>query len=225
MKTLVNHVYIRIWSSWLTFTVLQWMKTNIKISQFSRFLLRSEYASQVRISKWLKLLNSVPFVKKTLVNKVYIWIWSLWLTLTALQWMKINFKFSQFEDFCLGPGMQFWSKFLKWPKLLNSVTFIKKTFVNHVYIRIWASWLTFTVLYSEWRKSLKLVNLKISAKVEVCYLGQNFYNDQIFLILFHSSRKYLEMMFIFEFDHVAWLSQFYSEWRQASNLVNFQDFC
>ena len=38
-KTLVNHVYIRIWSSWLTFTVLQWMKTNFKISQFSRFLL------------------------------------------------------------------------------------------------------------------------------------------------------------------------------------------
>ena len=45
-KTLVSHLYIRIWSSWLTFTDLQWMKTNFKISQFSRFLLRSEYAIQ-----------------------------------------------------------------------------------------------------------------------------------------------------------------------------------
>ena len=86
-KALVNHVYIRIWSSWLTFTVLHWMKTNFKISQLSRFLVRSEYASQVRILKWIKLLNSVQFVKKRLVNKVYIWIWSFWLTFTVLQWM------------------------------------------------------------------------------------------------------------------------------------------
>ena len=69
-KTIVNQVYIRIWSSWLTFTVLQWMKTNFKISQFSRFLLRSENAIQVEIWKWLKLLNSVPFIKKTLVNQL-----------------------------------------------------------------------------------------------------------------------------------------------------------
>ena len=63
-KQLVNHVYIRIWSSWQIFTVLQWMKTNFKISQFSSFLLRSEYAIQVKIWKWLKLLNSVPFILK-----------------------------------------------------------------------------------------------------------------------------------------------------------------
>ena len=36
--------YIRIWSSWLIFRVLQWMKKNSKISQFSRYLLRSWYA-------------------------------------------------------------------------------------------------------------------------------------------------------------------------------------
>ena len=65
-KTLANHVYIRIWSCWLTFSVLQWMKTNFKIGQFSRFLLRYEYAIQVQIWKWLKLLNSFPFIKKTL---------------------------------------------------------------------------------------------------------------------------------------------------------------
>ena len=99
-KTIVNHVYIRIWSFWLTFTVLKWMKTNLKNSLFSRFLLRSEYSIQVKIWKWLKLLNSFPFIKKKIVNHVYIRIWSFWLTFTVLQWMKTNFKISQFEDFC-----------------------------------------------------------------------------------------------------------------------------
>ena len=172
-KTLVSQVYIRIWSFWLTLTVLHWMKKNCKISQFSkfllrsrhailvkiwkwlkllnsvqfmkkpivkhlyiwisiiltdfhsitenedklqnwwiwRFLLRSEYTIQVKIWKWLKVVNSVPFSKKTLVNHLYIWIWSFWLTFTALQWMKTNFKISQFEDFCKGPSMRFRSKF------------------------------------------------------------------------------------------------------------------
>ena len=99
-KTLVNQVYIRIWSFWLTFTVLQWMNTNYKISQFSRFLLRCDYAIQVKIWKWLKLLNSVPFIRRTRVFQVYIRIWSFWLTFTVLQWMKTNFKIGQFEVFC-----------------------------------------------------------------------------------------------------------------------------
>ena len=138
-KTLVNHVYIRIWSFWLSFTVLQWMKKNCKISQFSRFsakirlsdigqnlimtktsfwltysewrqtsksvnwrfLRRSGYAILVKIWKWIKLLNSVRFIKKTLVNHVYIRIWWSWLTFTILQWMKTNFKISQFSRFLL----------------------------------------------------------------------------------------------------------------------------
>ena len=100
-KTLGNHVYIRCWSSWLTFTVLQWMKTIFKISQFSRFLLMSVYAILVKIWKWLKLLNSVPIIKKTLGNHVYIRCWSSWLTFTVLQWMKRNFKISQFSRFLL----------------------------------------------------------------------------------------------------------------------------
>ena len=103
-KRLVNHVYIRIWSSWLTFTFSRGMKANIKISQFSRFLLRSEYPIQVKIWKWLKLLNSVPFIKKPLVNQVYIRIWSFWLTFTVLQWMKKNSKNSQFSSFLLRSG-------------------------------------------------------------------------------------------------------------------------
>ena len=78
-KTLVNHPYIGIWSPWLTFTVLQWMKTNFEISQFSRFLLTSEYAIQVKIWKSLKLLKSSPFIKKTIVNHLYIWIFIIFI--------------------------------------------------------------------------------------------------------------------------------------------------
>ena len=110
-KRLVNHVYIRIWSSSLTFTVSQGMKANIKISQFSRFLLRSEYAIQVKTWKWQKLLNSVPVIKEPLVNQVCIWIWSFWLTFTVLQWMKKTPKIVNFQVFCWGPGKRFRSKF------------------------------------------------------------------------------------------------------------------
>ena len=149
-KRLLNHVYIRIWSSSLTFTVSQGMKANIKISQFSRFLLRTEYPIQVKILKWLKLLNSVPFIKKPLVNQVCIWIWSFWLTLTVLQWMKKNSKNSQFSSFLLRSGCAILIKIWKWLKLLNSVPLINKRHLNHVYIRIWSSRLTFTVL--QWMK-------------------------------------------------------------------------
>ena len=150
-KTLVNHVYIRIWSSWLTFTVLHWMKSNFEISQFSRFLLSSRHAILVNIWKWLKLLNSVLFIKKTLVNHVYIRVWSSWLTFTVSQWMNNNFKINQFSSFLVKSGYAILVKIWKWLKLLNSVPFIKKTLVNHLYIRIWSSWLTFTVLH--WMKS------------------------------------------------------------------------
>ena len=149
-KTLVNHVYIRIWSSWLTFTVLQWKKKSSKISQFSSFLLRTRYAILVKIWKWLKLLNSVPFIKKTLVNHVYIRIWSSWLTFTVLQWKKKSSKISQFSSFLLRTRYAILVKIWKWLKVLNSVPFIKKTVVNHLYIRIWSFWLTFTVL--QWKK-------------------------------------------------------------------------
>ena len=155
-KQLLNHVYIGIWSSWLTFTVSQGMKANIKISQFSRILVRSEYPIQVKIWKWLKLLNSVPFIKKPLVNQVYIRIWSFWQTFTVLQWMKRNSKNSQFLSFLLRSGYAILVKISKWIKLLNSVPFIKKPLLNHVYIPIWSSWLTFTV--SQGMKA----NIKIS---------------------------------------------------------------
>ena len=155
-KTLVNHLYFWIWTSWLIFTVLQWMKTNFKIIQFSRFLLRSRYAIQFKIWKWLKVLNSVPFIQKTLLNHVYIGIWSFWMSFTILQWMKRKPKILQFSRFLLRSRYAILFKYWKWLKLLNSVLFIKKTLVNHVYIGIWSSWLTFTVL--QWMKT----NFKIS---------------------------------------------------------------
>ena len=155
-KPLVNQVCIWIWSFWLTFTVLQWMKKNSKNSQFSSFLLRSGYAILVEILKWLKLLNSVLFIKKWPLNHVYIRIWSSWLTFTVSQGMKANIKISQFSRFLLRSEYPIQVKIWKWLKLLNSVPFIKKPLVNQVYIRIWSFWLTFTVL--QWMKK----NSKIS---------------------------------------------------------------
>ena len=124
------------------------MKANIKISQFSSFLLTSVYAIQVKIWKLLKLLNSVPFIKKPLVNQVCIWIWSFWLIFTVLQWVEKNSKNSQFSSFLLRSGYAILVKIWKWLKLLNSVPFIKKPLVNQVCIWIWSFWLTFTVLHS-----------------------------------------------------------------------------
>ena len=149
-KPLVNQVCIWIWSFWLTFTVLQWMKKNSKNSQFSSFLLRSGYAILVNIWKWLKLLNSVPFIKKRLLNHVYIRIWSSQLTFAVSQGMKANIKISQFSRFILRSEDPIQVKIWNWLKLLISVPFIKKPLVNQVYIPIWSFWLTFTVL--QWMK-------------------------------------------------------------------------
>ena len=149
------------------------MKKNSKISQFSRFLLSSKYAIQVKIWKWLKFLNSVPFIKKTLVNHLYIWIWSFWPTFTALQWRKTNFEISQFSRFLLRSEYAIQVKIWKWLKLLNSVQFFMKTLsqIKLTFEFDHFDWLS--KLYSEWRKTSKLVNLKISAKVRVCDFGQN----------------------------------------------------
>ena len=130
---------------WLSQFHREWRKTS-KISQVPRFLLRSDYAIQVKIWKWLKLLNSVPFIKKPLVNQVYIRISSFSLTFTVLKWMKKNSKNSEFSSFLLRSRYAIQVKIWKWLKLLNSVPFTKKTLVNEVYIRIWSFWLTFTVL-------------------------------------------------------------------------------
>ena len=159
-KPLGNQVYIRIWSFWLTLTVLHWMKENSKYSQFLSFLLRSGYAILVKIWKWLKLLNSYPFIQKRLVNHVYIRIWSSSLTFTVSQGMKAKIKISQFSRFLLRSGYAILVKIWKWLKLLNTVPFIKKTLVNQACIWIWSFWLTFTVL--QWmKKNSKIVNFQV----------------------------------------------------------------
>ena len=223
-KRLVNHVYIRIWSSSLTFTVSQGMKANIKISQFSRFLLRSEYAIQVKIWKWLKLLNSVPFIKEPLVNQVCIWIWSFWLTFAVLQWMKKNSKNSQFSSFLLRSGYAILVKIWKWLKLLNSVPFIRKRVLNHVYIRIWSSWLTFTV--SQGMKA----NIKISQSSR--FLLRSEYPIQIKIWKWLKLLNSVPFIKKWLLNHVyiriwwSWLTFTVSQgMRQTSKLVNFQDFC
>ena len=223
-KRLVNHVYIRIWSSSLTFTVSQGMKENIKISQFSRFLLRSVYAIQVKIWKWLKLLNSVLFIKKPLGNQVCIWIWSFWLTFKVLQWMKKNSKNSQFSSFLLRSRYAILVKIWKWLKLLNSLPFIKKRLLNHVYIRILSSWLTFTV--SQGMKG----NIKIRQFSR--FLLRSEYPIQVkiwkSLKLLNSVpfiKKPLVNQVYIRIWSFWWLSQFYSEWRKTPKIVNFQVFC
>ena len=172
-KRLLDHVYNRIWSSWLTFTDSQGMNANIKIAQFSRFLLRSEYPIQVKIWKWLILLNSVPFIKRSLVNQVCILIWSFWLTFTVPQGMNSNIKISQFSRFLLRSEYAIQVKVWKCLKLLNSVPFIKKPLVNQVCIWIWSFWLTFTVLQWMKKNSKNSQFLKFSAKVRVCDFSQN----------------------------------------------------
>ena len=140
---------------WLLPFHREWRQTS-KFVNISRFLLRSEYAIQVKIWKWLKLLNSVQFIKKPLVNQVCFWISSFWLTFTVSKGMKANIKISQFSWFLLRSEYATQVKIWKWLKLLNSVPFIKKLLLNHVQIRLWSSSLTLTV--SQGMKA----NIKIS---------------------------------------------------------------
>ena len=221
-KRLLNHVYIRIWASWLIFTVSQGIKANIKIIKFSKFLLRCEYPIQVKIWKWLKLLNSVPFFKKTLVNQVYIRIWSFWLTFTVFQWMKENSKNNQFSSFLLRSRYAIHVKIWKWLKLLNSVPFTKKTLVNQLYIRIWSFWLIFTVL--QWMKKNNKNN-QFSR-----FLLRSVYG--IFVKIWNwlkllNSVPFMRKTLLNQVNIRIWscFSQFCSEWRQTWKLVNFQEFC
>ena len=57
------------------------------------------YPILVKIWKWLKFFNSVPFLKKTLENHVYNWIWSFyWLSQFYSKWSQtsrlVNLKIS-----------------------------------------------------------------------------------------------------------------------------------
>ena len=136
------------------------MKKNSEISQFSSFLLRSGYLILVKIWKWVKHLNSVLFIKKTLVNHLYIRIWWSWLTFTVLQWMKRNLKISQFTRFLPRSEHAIHVKIWKWLKLLNSFPFIKKTLEKQLPFEFdHFDWLS--QLYSEIRTAPKLVNFQV----------------------------------------------------------------
>ena len=209
---------------WLTFTVLQWMKKNSKNSQFSSFLLRSGFAILVKIWKWLKLLNSVPFIKKRLLNHVYIRIWSSSLTFTVSQGMKANVKISQFSCFLLMSVYAILVKIWKWLKLLNSVPFIKKRLLNHVYIRISSSWLTFTVSQGM-RANIKinqfsrfLLRSEYAIQVKI-WKWLKLLNSVPFINKPLVTQVYIRIWLFY------WLSQFYSEWRKTPKIVNFQVFC
>ena len=58
-------------------------------------------------------------------------------------------------------------------KTFNSFPFIKKTHFLIVFTFRFDHFDWFSQLYSKWRQTSKLVNLKISAKVLVCDFGQN----------------------------------------------------
>ena len=221
-KRLLYHFYILTWASWLTFTVSQGMKANIKIIKFWKFLLRSEYPIEVKNWKWLKLLNSVPFIKETLVKQVYIRIWSFWLTFTVFQWMKENSKNSQFSSFLLKSRYAIHVKIWKWLKLLNSVPSTKKTLVNQLYIRIWSFWLTFTVL--QWMKKNNKNNQFSIFLLRSVYV--------ILVKIWHwlkllNSVPFMKKTLLNQVNIRIWscFSQFCSEWRETSKLVNFQEFC
>ena len=120
---------------WLSQLYSEWRNTSKLVNlKISAIVWVCDFAQ--KIWKWLKLLNSFPFIKNTLGNHLYIWISTSWLTFRAFQWMKTNFKISQFSSFLLWSGYAILVKIWKWLKLLNSFPFIKKTLVNHLYISI-----------------------------------------------------------------------------------------
>ena len=217
---MVNQVYIRSWSFWLTFTALQWMKRNYKISQFSSFLLRYGYAIWVKIWQWPKLLN---FSRSSRNHFLIIFAFKFdhfdWLSQLHSQWRQtsklVNLKISAKVRVCD------WGKIWKWLKFLNSLPFIKKTLVNQIYIRIWSFWQTFTVL--QWMKKNSKINqfsgFLLMSGYAMCV---KIWQWPKLLNFFHSSRKHFWIIFTFKFDFFDWLSQLYSEWRQTSKLVNLK---
>ena len=92
------HLNLIILTFFHSFTVNEDKLQNLSIW---RFLLRSGYVILVIIWKWLKLLNTFPFIKKTLVNHLYIRIWWFWLTFTVFQWMLKISEITQLSSFLL----------------------------------------------------------------------------------------------------------------------------
>ena len=65
---------IRIWSSWLTFTILHWMKTNFKISQFSISLEKTTNFHYMWISWKNNGILKIPFkfqIMEAVISIIY----------------------------------------------------------------------------------------------------------------------------------------------------------
>ena len=112
----------------------EWKQTS-KISQFSRFLLRSGYQILVIIWNWLKLYNSLPFIKKTLVNQ-FEFDYFYWRPQFYSEWRQTSKLVNLIQNYwiwrvLLRSMYAILVKISKWLKLFNSVIFIKKTWGNH----------------------------------------------------------------------------------------------
>ena len=77
-------------------------------------------------------------------------------------------------------------------------------------------------LYSEGRQTSKLVNLKISAKVQVCDSGQNLIMTKTSQFCSIHQENTCKWSLHLNFDNFDWLSQLYSEWRQTSKLASMK---
>ena len=84
---------------WLSQIYSEWRQTSKLV--YLKISAKVRVCNSGQIWKLLNLLNSVPFIKKTLLNHVYIEIGSSWLTFTLLQWMKTNFEISPLLRFLL----------------------------------------------------------------------------------------------------------------------------
>ena len=115
-KKPVKHVCNLIWSFWVTFPFLQSRKTNFKMSQFFRFLPRCGYAILIKILKMTKTSYFVPFIKKTHLNHVKKIQFDHFESLSYFY--SQTSKWVNFQDFCYGTGMEFWSKFENGPNFL-----------------------------------------------------------------------------------------------------------
>ena len=131
-KTHVNHLYNRIWSFWIAFTFFTVKEDNLQNDSIFMISAKSHVCVFGQNLKIMKLLNFVPFIKKTHVKHVCNLIWSFWITFPFLQSRKTNFKMSQFSRFLPRCGYAILIKILKMTKTFYFVPFIKKTHLNHV---------------------------------------------------------------------------------------------
>ena len=121
------------------------MKTNFKISQCSRFLLRLCDSGQNLIITKTSYFFSIR-QENTCKSSLHLNS----MILTDFNNFKVNednFKISQLEDFCYGPGMRFWSKFANYYNFLILFHYQENTLKSslHSNLNILTDFHSFTV--------------------------------------------------------------------------------